>query len=115
MKDDIYRLRRISTIGHQLLNIIKRKPITKSDVLGDFETQWLISTPLYNIGEQVNCLSSDFVDKYPEIPWSQIAGLRHRLVHDYEGINWTLIAAILFDELEIFIKQIDLLLSELSS
>lgn len=112
MKDDSYRLKRISTLGHQLLDVVKSKPITKSEVLADFEIQWLISTPLYNIGEQVNCLSSDFVENYPEIPWSQIAGLRHRLVHDYEGINWTLIAAVLFEELETFIKQIDSLLMD---
>lgn len=33
-----------------------------------------------------------------------------RKLYDYEGINWTLIAAVLFEELETFIKQIDSLL-----
>ena len=43
----------------------------------------------------------------PDIPWSQIAGLRHRLVHNYEGTNWSIVAAVVFDELETFIRQIE--------
>lgn len=113
MKNDIYRLERISSVGHQLLDVIAARPITRESVLNDYETQWLITTPLYNIGEQANCVSREFADQYREIPWSQIAGLRHRLVHDYEGINWTLIAAVLFDELPTIVEQIDALLEKL--
>ena len=34
------------------------------------------------------------------MPWSKIAGLRHRLAHDYEGINWVIIADVLFEEMD---------------
>lgn len=114
MKDDAYHLERISAIGHQLLDVIAEKPVSRTDVLEDLEIQWLVSTPLYNIGEQANCISREFANTHPEIPWAQIAGLRHRLVHDYEGINWTLITAVLFDELETVINQIDSLISQLA-
>ena len=35
-----------------------------------------------------------------------IAGLRHRLVHDYDGTNWNIIVDVIFEELPIFIEQI---------
>ena len=33
-------------------------------------------------------LSEAVRDGHPEVPWKQIAGMRHVLVHDYFGVNW---------------------------
>lgn len=115
MRNDAYRLERISLVGHQLLDVIQERSISKDSLLSDFQTQWLITTPLYNIGEQANCISNDFAEAHPDIPWTQIAGLRHRLVHDYEGTNWSLIASVVFDELPVFIRQVDELLQASSA
>ena len=52
-------------------------------------------------------LSSDFKNQYPDIPWSVVSGLRHRLVHDYEGINWSIIVEFVFDEMDVFVNAID--------
>ena len=66
----------------------------------------MITTPLYDIGEQVYGLSKDFKIQHPEVPWSNIAGLRHRLVHDYEATNWEIICDVLFKYLPAAIQQI---------
>ena len=52
-------------------------------LLTDYALQWLVTTPLYNIGEHVYNLSDEFKEVHSDIPWGMIAGLRHRLVHDY--------------------------------
>ena len=95
MKTDRYRLERILEIGSQLQDVVKRREITAENIEDDFEIQWLITTPLFNIGEQANCLSEGFVSAHPAVPWAQIAGLRHRLVHNYEGTNWSIVSAVL--------------------
>ena len=69
-------------------------------------SQWAVTTPLYNIGEQVYKISAELKAKYPDIPWNVVSGLRHRLVHDYEGINWSIIVEVVFDEMNDFINQI---------
>ena len=106
MKNDAYRLQRIAEIGNQLLDVIESRGITREQLLSDLETQWLVTTPLFNIGEQANCISAELAKAHPDIPWSQIAGLRHRLVHN-EGTNWNMVAAIVFDELGAFVRQIE--------
>jgi uncharacterized protein with HEPN domain len=35
------------------------------------------------IGEAARKVSPEFKEVHPEIPWSDIIGMRHRLVHDY--------------------------------
>lgn len=60
---------------------------------------------MYNIGEQVYKISNELKKENSEIPWSVVSGLRHRLVHDYKGINWTIIVEVVFDEMGKFIDS----------
>ncbi len=39
------------------------------------------------IGEATKNLSKDFREKYPQVPWKDIAGMRDRLIHHYFGVN----------------------------
>lgn len=39
------------------------------------------------IGELIKNISRETMEKYPEIEWNMIKGLRNRIVHDYEGIS----------------------------
>ena len=39
------------------------------------------------IGELVKNISKETMDKYNNIEWNMIKGLKNRIVHDYEGIN----------------------------
>lgn len=47
------------------------------------------------IGEAALHVSIDFREKYPQVPWHEIIGMRHRIVHDYlnvdEDIIWEVI------------------------
>ena len=83
------------------------KGITREDLLNDISAQWLVTTPLYNIGEHAYNISDDYKESHSEIEWNMIAGLRHRLVHDYDGINWNMIVEVVFDEIPELIKRID--------
>lgn len=104
---DVERLARISEVGHKLLAYIAETSLTQ-ELLSSSETiQWTVTTPLYEIGEQANHISDSFVAKHPDLPLISIAGLRHRLVHDYGSTNWKMIGEILFEELEEFIEEVD--------
>lgn len=46
-----------------------------------------ILTPVTQIGELVKRLPDEFRQKYKEIPWKNIAGMRDIVVHNYETID----------------------------
>ena len=99
-KSDKERLKKIVSTWENLSRQMQQRGITPELLLEDEFAQWAVTTPLYNIGEQVYQLSSEFKAAYPDQPWNMVAGLRHRLVHDYDGINWTIIVEVVFSDLD---------------
>jgi len=51
------------------------------------------------IGEAANHISDETKEKFSEIQWRQITGLRHVLVHEYFGIDSRLIWQIIVDDI----------------
>ena len=43
------------------------------------------------IGEAANRLPDDFTSEYKYIEWKKIIGLRHRIVHEYFGVDLNII------------------------
>lgn len=112
-KTDVYRLQRIVEIGTLLQQTVEQRGISLDSLENNYELQWMVSTPLYDIGEQANCISAEITERYPDPPWRQIAGLRHRLVHDYEGTSWPVIANVLLVRLPEFVNQVRPILAEI--
>ncbi len=103
---DEQRIQKIIETACKLLEYIEKNNVTKEMLIEDYSLQWLVTTPLYNIGEHVYNLSIEYKGKYTTIPWAMISGLRHRLVHDYDGTNWNIIADVVMDELPELVKQL---------
>lgn len=43
------------------------------------------------IGEATKALPDNLKEKYPEIPWKEMAGFRDKLIHFYFGIKYELV------------------------
>jgi uncharacterized protein with HEPN domain len=51
------------------------------------------------IGEAANRLPDDFKAKYWEVEWHKVVGLRHRIIHEYFGIDLEIIWQILHKDM----------------
>lgn len=103
---DEQRVERILEYAEKLMRYVEENHIDRQMIEENYGVQWAITTPLYNIGEHAYNLAKAFKDKTPQIQWSMISGLRHRLVHDYDGTNWKMISDIIFTEIPELAKRL---------
>ena len=103
---DNQRVEKMRETTKKLLDYIAQSGITKEDILKSETIQWTVTTPLYNIGEQAYFLSDEYKQAHPNIPWPKIAGLRHKLVHNYYETSWEIIAMTIYSVLPGFYEEI---------
>jgi len=110
---DKQRLEKIIDYADKLMKYLRDNNIDRKVLMTEYSVQWAVTTPLYNIGEHVYHLSEELKGQHDEIPWMMISGLRHRLVHDYDGTNWSIIVEVVFSELPEFAEQVRAIYSKL--
>ena len=80
---------------HDILDAISRIESEQEKGRATFETTPLLQVWMVHhlmiIGEAVRSIDPAIRQKYPSIPWRQIAGMRNILVHDYFRINQELV------------------------
>lgn len=65
------------------------------------------------IGEAAWNVSQSIKDQNPHIPWKQIVGMRHILVHDYFKVDWNIAYRAAHDHVPLLKPQIQAILASL--
>ncbi len=61
------------------------------------------------IGEATKNIAPEFKEKWHQIPWKNMAGMRDRLIHDYMGTNYQIVWDVIVNkipELEMQLKEV---------
>jgi uncharacterized protein with HEPN domain len=64
------------------------------------------------IGEAANGVSEELREEYPQIFWTQMIGMRNRLIHAYFEVNVDLVWKTITEELPLLIRQIGQIMDE---
>ena len=82
-------------------------PLTFSEFENDDLHQLAILKAVEIIGEAASRISEETKAKHPDIPWTEIIGMRNRLVHGYFAIRLDRVWQTVQDDLPPLIAQIE--------
>ena len=76
----------------------------------DFDADEVLSLALTHllqiIGEAARRVSPDFRLQHPNVPWAEVVGMRHRVVHDYLNIDQDIVWDVVNRDLQPLIVEL---------
>ena len=107
-KDDLVYLGHMLDSARDALSLLEGKG--REDFEADRALKIAITHLLQVIGEAAGRVSKDFRDSRPEIPWRQVVGMRHKVVHEYFAVDENVIWQTAVEDLPALIVLLDTIL-----
>jgi len=105
-KEPIEYLKHIRDESAYIVTIVNNG-LTKEDFLRDETLKRALVRSLEIIGEATKKIPADFKLKWDSIKWKDMAGMRDRLIHDYMGVNYTIVWDVIKNKIPILYNQIE--------
>ena len=109
-RDPEIALHQILSHSREAVEIAERK--TRADLDTDRVFNLALTRLLEIIGEAANRVPEEIQSKYPDLPWLQMIGVRNRLIHGYDSVDFDILWAIISNDLPILIGQLEKILRE---
>ncbi len=104
-KEPIEYLKHIRDESLYILSITS-KGITKEEFLNDETLKRAVVRSLEIIGEASKKISADFKIKWDKVKWKDMAGMRDRLIHDYLGVNYSIVWDVIKNKIPELFEQV---------
>jgi uncharacterized protein with HEPN domain len=85
---------------------ISSKGITKEEFLNDETLKRAVVRSLEIIGEATKKIPADFKIKWNNVKWKEMAGMRDRLIHDYMGVNYSIVWDVIINKIPELSEQV---------
>jgi uncharacterized protein with HEPN domain len=108
--EDIVRLRHMLDAARKTVMFSENR--TRDDLDRDEMLALAVVRLLEIVGEASKSISDDMKNKYPAIPWKQIAGTRDRLTHGYFDVDLNIIWKIVVSDLPPLIEGLEAILRD---
>jgi uncharacterized protein with HEPN domain len=105
-------LRQMHDHAREAIELTRGK--SRDDFLTDRTLNLAIVHLLEILGEAANRVAPNERLKYPQVPWPQIIGLRHRLIHGYDRVDLDIVWEIVTRHLPPLMAELDKILQATS-
>lgn len=62
--------------------------LIEAEFITNEPAQWAIFSQIVILGEAAGRVDRMFQNANPGIPWASVIGMRHRLIHGYDSVDW---------------------------
>ncbi len=88
------------------------KNMTKDKLLDDETLKRAIVRSIEIIGEATKKVPADFKVKWSEISWRNMAGMRDKLIHDYMGVDYSIVWDVVKNIIPVLKNQIEIIIEK---
>jgi uncharacterized protein with HEPN domain len=99
------RLRHMLDYSREAVDLLGNKSL--DDLQADRVLQLALTQLIQIVGEAATRVPEQVRATMPQIPWSQVVGMRHRLVHGYDLIDFEVVFDTVRDSLPPLIQQLE--------
>ena len=78
----------------------KTNSLSKEMFDNDIDIKDIVSFNILQIGELAKSLSDEFVATYKTVPWKSIKGMRDKIVHRYDSIDFNRIWLVVIEDIK---------------
>ena len=82
-------------VGHMLDTaraiVVKTAGRSRTEFDADDNLRLALVHLIQTLGESARRVSSEFQQGHPEVPWKQVVGMRHKVVHDYLHVDYEIV------------------------
>jgi uncharacterized protein with HEPN domain len=86
--------------------------VTQEDFLRDETLKRAVVRSLEIVGEATKKIPADLKLRWNQIAWKNMAGMRDRLIHDYIGVNYTIVWDVVTNIIPVIKKQIEAIVDQ---
>jgi uncharacterized protein with HEPN domain len=91
------------------------KDIGYNEFINNKMIRYAVIRALEIIGEASRYINNDFREKYPNVPWKEMVGLRNILIHKYFGIDYILLWKIVKEDIPKIKKEVERVLKDIEN
>ena len=111
--DDMNRMRHMLDHAREAVSLIQGKQ--REDLNRERLLELSLTRLIEIVGEAAGQVSREGQTKYGSIPWREIIGMRHRLIHGYTQVDLDILWDTIEDDLPPLIEKLETALGETDS
>jgi len=88
-KDDLVYVGHMLDVARSI--VVKTAGKSRAEYDADENLRLALAHLIQTIGEAARRVSDAFQESHPQIPWKNIIGMRHRVIHDYMHVDYDIV------------------------
>ena len=110
LHNPIVRVRHMLDHAREAVDMVRGR--SRADLDKDRQLNLALVRLVEVIGEAANRVSEDFRSRYPQVPWREAVGMRNRIIHGYDVIDFDILWSVLQKDLPPLIETLEKILNE---